>query len=352
METVILPAYKPDNRLPALVDELCSYGCHIVVVDDGSGETYRQVFEELRDVCTVLVHEENRGKGAAIKTALAYVREEMPDCDCIGIMDSDGQHRPEDMLRLLEAAHIHEDSLILGVREVGKEMPFRSQFGNGITRQIFRLASGVWVSDTQTGLRAFGAIFLDEMLAVKGERYEYEMNMLLHFARKRVPFKEVKIATLYHDRENSCSHFRVIRDSLRIYKDIIRFTLSSLSSFIVDYLLFAVFMFLFPHTPVTVLLGNVAARAVSAVYNYSMNCRFVFHRKKEFSTAMDYFALAGMILLFNNLLLELLVQAVRMPVYLAKLLTECLLFVISWMVQTFVIFQKGKRLDAKGGTAV
>lgn len=211
-------------------------------------------------------------------------------------MDADGQHLPEDMIKLLEAAEESAKTMVLGVRNVGQKMPLRSRMGNKITRSIFQMVSGVRVSDTQTGLRAFGSELIPKLLKIEGERYEYEMNVLLTLAREKIRIEEVKIKTIYKDDDNSTSHFRTVIDSFRIYKDILKFTLSSMSSFVIDYLLFGILTLIFPRT------------------------------------AMDYFLLAGFILVLNNVILESLIQVVHVPVYPAKLLTECLLFMVSWIV--------------------
>lgn len=340
MPVVIIPAYKPDKTLVTITDQLWAYGCQMVVVDDGSGKEYQQIFDKVRDICIVLRHSENHGKGAAIKTALRYIKEELWDIGLVGIMDCDGQHLPEDMLKLLEVAGIHKKTMVLGVRDVGKEMPLKSRLGNQITRAVFKIVSGTKVSDTQTGLRAFDVEMIPDFLAVKGERYEYEMNVLMTCAKTKIPIEEVPIRTIYQDKNNSNSHFRSFVDSARIYKDILKFTFSSLSSFVLDYLLFSLLMFIMPHTVVYTLLANIAARAVSAFYNYSMNCRFVFHTKRKAKTAVHYFALAGLILIMNNLILGMFTQVFHIPVYPAKLLTECILFVFSWLIQKFVIFRK------------
>lgn len=257
-------------------------------------------------------------------------------------MDCDGQHLPEDMMKLLTAAGEHKNTLVLGVRSVGKEMPLKSRLGNQITRTVYRIISGINVSDTQTGLRAFDLELAEKLLAVEGERYEYEMNVLMECARKKIPIVEVEISTIYRDKNNSNSHFRKFRDSVRIYKEILKFALSSFSAFVLDYLLFSLLMFFLPHTAGSILLANVAARIVSAVYNYSMNCKFVFHAEGRLREAAGYFTLAGLILIMNNLILELFVQILHLPVHLAKLLTECLLFVFSLLIQKCVIFRKSK----------
>lgn len=351
MSVVIIPAYEPDEALIEITDKLWEYGCRIMVIDDGSKEAYSHIFEKIKDICILLHHPENRGKGAAIKTALSYIRQEEWDGEVIGIMDADGQHRPEDMIRLLEAAGRGGRLLVLGVRRIGGEMPLRSRLGNTVTREVFHLISGIRVSDTQTGLRAFGPELIETMCSVRGERYEYEMNVLLELAKEGIPVKEVMIKTIYRDRENSTSHFRVLRDSVRIYKDLLIFTLSSLSSFFLDYLLFSCMLFFLPQGGGRVILANVAARLISAYYNYSMNCRFVFHTRRRAGTAADYFLLAGGILLLNNLILECLARFLPVSVYIAKLMTEGILFAVSWLFQNKVIFRKEARYDKKNHMA-
>lgn len=339
MMTVVIPAYRPDRALVEVTEKLWDYGYRIVVVDDGSGKEYMPVFDCVRERCVILTHLANRGKGAAIKTALRYIRSVGWECDAVGVMDADGQHMAEDMRKLLLFAQEHKNTLVLGVRSVGRKMPFRSRLGNRITRTVFRLVSGTNVSDTQTGLRAFGPELIPELLKVEGDRYEYEMNVLMAFARTGIPLAEVPVSTVYRDQGNSTSHFRVFRDSVRIYRDILKFALSSLSSFVLDYMLFSILMFFLPHTAAAALLANVTARIISACYNYAMNCRFVFHTKKRIGTAAGYFALAAFILVMNSLILETFVQILHMSVYPAKLLTECLLFVLSFLIQNGMIFR-------------
>lgn len=292
MSVVIIPAYKPDHTLTVITEKLWAYGYRIIVVDDGSGEEYRQIFDQAEEISLVLRHAENRGKGAAIKTALSYIKQRIPPQDpeaamgpehreiweneWIGVMDCDGQHLPEDMKKLLQYAGTRRKTLVLGVRTVGKEMPLKSRAGNQITRMVYQLVSGIKIFDTQTGLRAFDWELIEPLLSVKGERYEYEMNVLMACAKAKIPMEEVQIRTIYRDKDNSHSHFRAFGDSVRIYKEILKFTLSSLSSFLLDYMLFSLLLLFLPHTAIAILLANIAARIVSSFYNYTVNCRFVF----------------------------------------------------------------------------
>lgn len=256
-----------------------------MLVDDGSEAKYQPLFQELGEMCIVLHHPRNLGKGAAIKTALRYVKEELWEYDVIGTMDADGQHMTEDMERVLEQAALHPEALVLGCRTVDGKMPWKSRMGNRITRAVFRRATGAWISDTQTGLRAFFAKLLEQMLAVPGERYEYEMNVLMDCVRQKIPLIEVPVQTIYQDRKNSSSHFRRVRDSFRIYRKLLRFSAVSLSSFVLDYGLFALFTLLFSGISWGIGASNILARFLSATWNYLGNCRLVFAEKPTWRTA-------------------------------------------------------------------
>ncbi|MDE5564653.1 MAG: GtrA family protein [Oscillospiraceae bacterium] len=205
-----------------------------------------------------------------------------------------------------------------------------------MTRLVFRLSSGQAVSDTQTGLRAFTDELTDRLLKISGERYEYEMNMLMICAREHVPMHEVKIETIYIN-DNASSHFSPIKDSLRIYGEILKFSASSLSCFALDYVLYCLLIALSGSE----VLANVAARLVSSFVNFTFTRMFVFPDKGHIAkAAVQYFALAALILGGNTVLLYILVDLLGMNSYVAKLITELCLFLISWTVQHCVIFRK------------
>ena len=221
---VLIPAYEPGPPLISLLEDFAACGSSIVVVDDGSGEAYASVFEAAEAMAIVLTHKENRGKGAALKTGLAYIeRHSGPDAVIVTV-DADGQHRTEDAMKMCEAARKHPDALILGGRKFSGDIPLRSRLGNTVTRFVYRISTGLKVYDTQTGLRAFHNVLLPQMLEIPGDRYEYEMNVLLELAKAGIPIIEEEIATIYLD-NNSSSHFDTVRDSFRVYREILRFTL-------------------------------------------------------------------------------------------------------------------------------
>ncbi|MBQ9541081.1 bifunctional glycosyltransferase family 2/GtrA family protein [Ruminococcus sp.] len=342
---IVIPAYEPDEKLTAVVEELYNEtDCKLIVVNDGSGEDKRAVFESIKGRAVLLEHEHNRGKGAALKTAFAYIKENVSGSYGVITADADGQHKTADIMRIADALEVHPDRLIMGCRKFTGDIPFRSRFGNNMTRAVFRFAAGVGVSDTQTGLRGFSGSLTNFMLGLSGERYEFEMNMLLEAAREGIAFFEVPIETVYIN-DNKSSHFKPVRDSLRIYRDIIKFSCSSLLSFLVDYLLFSVIFSLSGSKAVS----NLTARVLSSIFNFMLNKKLVFGNKENLAkSALKYFSLAAVILTVNTLLLELLARYAVKNAYIAKIIVEVLLFMFSWTMQRcFVFKKKGLTKDEK-----
>ncbi|TYB39906.1 glycosyltransferase family 2 protein [Micromonospora sp. AP08] len=223
---VLVPVYRPGDRLPRLVDDLTAAlpAAHVLIVDDGSGPTAAGVLAAARDRgATVLRRRINRGKGVVLKTGFRYAALHHPRHDVVCV-DADGQHLIPDVVRVADRMR-DTGALTLGVRRFDGEVPLRSRFGNVLTRAAFRLATGRRVRDTQTGLRAYPAGLLDWLRTVPGERFEYEMNVLLHASRAGRPIEQVPIVTHY---QGASSHFASLTDSARIYAPLVRFAAARL----------------------------------------------------------------------------------------------------------------------------
>ncbi len=337
---VLIPAYEPDNTLVPFTEGLVGAGFRAVVVDDGSSAGCGDVFEKLSDMegVTVLRHAVNRGKGAALKTGLQHISSHCPLPYTVVTADADGQHREGDIYRVCREAEACPEALVLGSRRFDGKVPLRSRIGNTITRTVFRLTSGVKVYDTQTGLRAFSDELVPWMLTVSGERYEYEMQVLLSAARSGIPLREVRIETVYLD-GNASSHFDTVRDSFRIYREILHFSGASLLSFCLDYLLFCVFLAVSGR----LLLSNVAARLISAAFNYTLNRRLVFRSQASVADfAPAYALLAALILVSGTILLKGL-SLLGVSGYLAKIAVELVMFAVSFSLQRSWVFRTGLR---------
>ena len=335
----LVPAYEPAELMMELLPRLQEANFEIVIVDDGSGPDYASIFERASAYGTVLTHPQNRGKGAALKTGYTYIRENCGEERIIVAVDADGQHRVEDALRLCKSVEEFPDALHLGGRKFKGDVPLRSRFGNTMTRLVYRLSTGLKVHDTQTGLRACSTRLLPEMLAISGDRYEYEMNVLLDFSRKRIPIKEIEIETIYID-NNATSHFNTLKDSFRVYKEIIKFSASSLIGFLVDYSAYSLMVL----CKANLWASNITARVISSVVNYTLNRKFVFKNKGSIAkSALEYFGLAAVILVGNTLVLDLLVNTCGLHQMLAKIVTEIVFFMLSFTVQRCFIFKKAKK---------
>ena len=220
-KVILIPSYEPDNKLIKLVKDLSKEEVDVVVVNDGSNETFDNIFKDVEKYAKVLTYNENMGKGYALKTGLKYIKDKYKEDYLIITMDSDGQHTIKDAKRLIEYIENNQNVLAIGKRLRDKKIPLRSKLGNSITKFVFFLTTGVKVYDTQSGLRCFSDKLIDYMLNVDGDRFEYEMNVLMLCAKNKIKMKEIVIETIYID-NNSGSHFNKFKDSYLIYKNILK----------------------------------------------------------------------------------------------------------------------------------
>lgn len=343
MTVVLVPAYEPDRRLVDLVAAL--RGCpetQLLVVDDGSGAGSTPVFEAVRGLGAVVMrHAANRGKGAALRTGFAEVGRRWPG-EAVVCADADGQHRPEDVR--LVAAHVADGppAVVLGRRRFGAGVPLRSRLGNGATRWLHRAATGRDLRDTQTGLRGFAPELLPWLGTVRGDRYEYELEQLLRAESDGIPVLEVPVSTVYLD-GNASSHFRPVRDGIRVYGPLVRFAGSGLFAAAVDWALLAVL-----HLVTGSLWLSVAgARAASATLNFVTNRRWVFRARGErvARSARRYATLVVAVMVANWLLMHGLVVGMGVPLLLGKALTEGTLFAVSFTLQRRFVFASGPRVS-------
>ena len=334
---VVIPAFDPPGTLLGLVEELGARSVgQIVVVNDGSAD--RSPFRPLEDMedVTVLHHERNHGKGEALKTGFRRLLENGKVTGIVTV-DADGQHLPEDVARVASEAALVPDALVLGARSFGRGVPFKSAVGNKATRFILRLATGLDLKDSQTGLRALPRPVAERCLAIQSARYEFELEMLLLAKRMGIAFKEVDIATVYLD-GNRATHFRPVRDSIHIYLVFLRFMLTSLASFWVDILLFA----LLHHYSGAILFSTYAARVSSGAFNFFGNRRFVFQDGVRRTLVRDiaaYASLAIAIATASGLAVRALSQWTGWTPALVKIGVDPCLFFVSFAVQRYVIFR-------------
>lgn len=333
---MLIPAYQPGAALPALVEEMRRRrpDLPVVVVDDGSGSEHAPVFARVRAAGAHLVtHPANRGKGAALRTGFDLARRRYPGAPVVSA-DADGQHAVDDVLAVADAVAATGE-LTLGVRSFDADVPARSRLGNGVTRRLFRLATGQDLVDTQTGLRGYPSHLLGWLTTISGDRYEYELSVLLRASQEGVPWRTVPIRTIYAD-GNASSHFRPMADSVRIYRPLLAFAASSLVAFGVD----TVALLALHAATGSLGFSVVAARIASASLNFALNRRIVFRRGRTTPwrrAAARYAVLAVGLLGASYLMLAALTE-VGIPLLAAKVIADTVLFLVSFAVQGRVVF--------------
>lgn len=347
---LLIPALNPDEKLIKLVNELKAEEFkNIFIVNDGSKTECNGFFEELKSMdCKVFVHYKNYGKGRALKNAFNQLYSVFPDFEVVVTLDADGQHCVKDIIKIAEKTMEQKDCLILGSREFGKDVPFRSKFGNILTRNVMKVLCGIKVRDTQTGLRGFSKELLVNFLDTPGERYEYEMNVLLATKEKDIKIVECPIQTIYID-DNSSSHFNPIKDSIRIYSLFFKYIVAALMSFVVDIALFALFVKIFKGVTYAgyIFIATVLARAISSFVNYLVNKNTVFknksNNKKEFAkTLMGYYVLVLINVAISSVCVNFIAKSLCWNETLVKFLVDMVLFICNYVIQREFIF-KNKR---------
>lgn len=338
---IVIPAYNPDHHLIDTLKSLKSeLKYKILIVNDGSDKSKNRIFNEAKEYAEIISHDVNKGKGRAMKTALEYISEKYPKEDGVVFVDADGQHKAKDVKRMIETFYENPDSLILGSRVFDSEdVPLRSRIGNKITIFVFKMFTSKYISDTQTGLRAISTKYIPFLLKIEGERYEYEMNMLIEAVSKKIDIVEIPIDTVYESKKNLTSHFRTFRDSYLIYKRFLKFVMSSLSCTAIDYVSFLTFLHIFGNTAPMMFLSNISARLISGTINYNINKKLVFKCKGKKNTALHFFLLATGIILTNSLILLSFTKIFGIVPALAKLMVELMLFVVNYTVQHKYIFK-------------
>ncbi|MCL2819421.1 MAG: bifunctional glycosyltransferase family 2/GtrA family protein [Oscillospiraceae bacterium] len=346
---IIIPSLEPGNRLIQLLENLhetlkkqenSNILVALIIVDDGSGSEYLHLFNKAQEKynCIILKHAVNFGKGRALKTAFNYYLLNYLDYHGVVTADSDGQHTAQDIIKCIYKLS-GSCELILGCRDFNsKNIPFKSLIGNRLTRSIVYFLCGLKVKDTQTGLRAISTEMIKKVILVSGERFEYEMNMLIECNNSKTKIEEVSIETIYLDK-NKGTHFNPLLDSIRIYKTFVKYILSAVSSFLLDIGFFAVILCLTKGIFASyILFSTILARIISSFYNYLVNKNIVFSGKNQKSTFLKYYSLAAVIMLVSGVFTALIFNFSFLNEVSSKILIDTVLFLLSYYIQKRFIF--------------
>lgn len=351
-DIILIPTLNPNKKIFSYINNLKNSGfTKIIIVNDGSNKIHKPIFQKLAtNGCVVLHHLENYGKGRALKSGFTYIQENYPQFSSLIMVDSDGQHAVEDVVKIAELSKKKPETLFLGVRDFNQSgIPAKSLIGNKLASFIFYILYGKQLSDTQTGLRAFGMPLLMFISNIKGDRFEYEMQMLIDSIQADVPLQTVPIQVIY-DNNNKGTHFRALHDSIKVMKtmfaNFFRFSVSSIISAAID-LGIAWFLLDFLRLFVQVeylriLAATAIARILSIGVNYLVNRKFVFQRKKANRQSLTrYLLLSAMIILLSATGVYALQKGLSINEKTGKIMMDSLLFFFSYRIQQKWVFKKG-----------
>jgi glycosyltransferase involved in cell wall biosynthesis len=208
----VIPAYQDEKHIGDTVRRTRERLDHVIVIDDGSSDRTAQRAREAG--AEVIVHDENRGKGEALKTGLGHWLDR--EITWVSLLDSDGQHLPEEIDRFMAAAAAAtRPSFFIGNRMNDLAgMPFVRRIVNRyMSRRISRVC-GQEIPDTQCGFRMLDRQLIPELLG-GGHRFDYETEVLIIASRKGYRIESVPITTVYTDQ---VSKIHPLRDALRFFK--------------------------------------------------------------------------------------------------------------------------------------
>lgn len=341
---IIIPSLDPDEKLFQVVQSLREVGFEdILLVDDGSVEEKKHYFNKLEqeENCKLLVHEVNKGKGVALKTAFAYAIDNAEKYDGVVTVDGDNQHKADDVLTVANLLIESRDSIVLGVRNFDNNanIPLRSKVGNKTTAFIFGIITGSKINDTQTGLRGLRLEALPSVAEIEGERFEYEMNMLINLKRLHLKVIQTPIQTIYIE-NNETSHFNPIVDSVKVLNVVFKFLCSSMLSTAIDMGIFSLIVYvLFKGNDDVehVFIATCSARVVSSIVNFLLNSKVVFRSDIPMKRTIVKYYMLAIVQMFLSSTFTTIVSQLFTPAV-AKAFVDIVLFVISFKIQNKWIF--------------
>lgn len=189
----------------------------VLVVDDGSRDDTGARARNAGG--TVVRHETNRGKGAALQTGLRELASR--GVSHAITVDGDGQHLPAEIPKLLTEAEAHPRALVIGARRIESEVAAVNRFGNEFANLWVRIASGETIPDTQSGFRVY-PVAATLALGASGERFDFETEVLIRAARRDVEIRSVPVRVYYPPPDERISHYDKLWDTLRIMRIVLR----------------------------------------------------------------------------------------------------------------------------------
>jgi glycosyltransferase involved in cell wall biosynthesis len=208
----IIPVYNHAATVAQVVKDAQALHFPVFVVDDGSTDDTPDRIAEIKGI-QIICHKKNKGKGAALMSGFIAAS---AVADWAITIDADGQHYPEDALKLIAAIPEGMQPIVVGVRDgmAGEHVPWTSRFGRKFSNFWVWISGGPALLDSQSGMRIYPlpqALYL----GTKARRFQFEVEILVQAKRKGIPVMEIPVRVNYHPGGTRISHFRPYVDFLR-----------------------------------------------------------------------------------------------------------------------------------------
>lgn len=194
---VVIPAYNEERFIGSVVIQALRYSPLVVVIDDGCSDATAYIAEQAGAL--VLRHEVNRGKSAAVNTALVWARQNL--VDALVLIDGDGQHCPDEISLVLAPVLRGESDIVIGSRflSIKSKIPVYRQVGQHLLTKTTNFASKINVTDSQSGFRAFSRKAI-ELLHFNGTGLSVESEMQFLVNEHKLRLSEVPITVTYEEK--------------------------------------------------------------------------------------------------------------------------------------------------------
>jgi len=207
MRLALVPAFNEERTIEKVISKLKKLGFEVIVVDDGSTDKTFELAKKAGSI--VLRHEENKGKGLALKTGFEYILREFPTASSVIVIDADLQYSPDDAIKVLKPIEEKKADFVMGCRN-WREIPFRHRLGNFVWRTLFNLFFNTSLKDTNCGIIALSRETIKKVKKAIHGGYIIENAILAEVVKNKLRIEQVPVEVHYRSKSGLLRGIRVV----------------------------------------------------------------------------------------------------------------------------------------------
>lgn len=321
LKIALITVFEPDNHFVEFLKSLKEANFEVLVINDGSQVTFNKIFEEAGKIVRILNHEFNRGMGASIKTGLEYIKKNCQGNYIVVTMDYHKKQEIEDIKQVSEAVLLNPNAFVLGSKRRTKETSITTKLGSEAMRFAYQKKTGIDVYDTNANLRGFSNNLIDFLLQVKGNRKDYEINVLLKCAEQKIEIKEIALT----EEEKKILERKEKKKETSFESEIFKFAMLSPFGLGIDFVLFLI-LYLFSKQG---MVSLVFAKIVSSIIDFSRDKTHIYKIEPDASKVTKLYCLfVFLIILVDCLLFGFLSSFFSLQIIFAKIVGEIAVYAV------------------------